>query len=59
LLKKIEQARSKGFKHGTYEGNELQLPATFLINSQKKIEFVYYGKDYADIPDHNELVALL
>lgn len=59
LLKKIEQARSKGFKHGLYEGNELQLPATFLINSQKKIEFVYYGQDYADIPDHDDLLALL
>jgi len=59
LLKKIEQAEKIGLVHGAYEGNELQLPATFLINSNKEIEFVYYGKDSADVPDNDELLALL
>jgi len=59
LLKKREEVRELGITHGAYEGNELQLPATFFINQEKMIEFAYYGSDNADIPAHDRLLALI
>lgn len=59
LLAKVEEANNLKIEHGLYEGNELQLPAVFLVNNEKVIEFAHYGKDFGDIPKIDDLISLL
>ncbi len=56
---KIAKATAKGFKHGKYEGNELQLPACFIIDKELNLEFVHYGKNAADVPSAEKLSELI
>ncbi|HEX3027563.1 MAG TPA: peroxiredoxin-like family protein [Clostridia bacterium] len=56
---KLKIAQKNGFSHGKYEGNELQLPATFLIDQDHSILFAHYGSHVGDTPDHGELLKLL
>ncbi len=48
-----------GFKHGKYEGNEKQLPATFIIDKNRKVTYAYYGKNVADVPKTKKLLAAI
>ncbi|MBM7871555.1 peroxiredoxin [Clostridium pascui] len=59
LLKKVEEAKKLGLAHGKYEGNELQLPATFVMDEEGIIKFVHYGQDAGDVPDIDELLKLI
>ncbi|XBS68910.1 peroxiredoxin-like family protein [Acerihabitans sp. KWT182] len=56
---KVKKARDLGFIHGAYEGNELQLPATFIIGPDHRIEYAYYGQEGSDIPAHDVLLEKL
>lgn len=58
-IAKMAKATAKGFKHGKYEGNELQLPACFIIDKELNLKYVHYGKNAADIPDISKLSDLL
>lgn len=58
-MAKIMAASQEGFKHGKYEGSELQLPATFIIDKDRKVLYSHYGKSGADIPSIKELEQLL
>lgn len=58
LLKKVEEAKKLGLTHGKYEGNELQLPATFVIDEEGVIKFSHYGQDAGDVPEIDELLKL-
>jgi len=49
-------AVAKGFRHGTYEGNEKQLPATFIIDRSGKVRYAHYGKNVADVPKTGRLL---
>ncbi|WP_413729992.1 peroxiredoxin-like family protein [Sodalis sp. RH22] len=53
---RVQTAKTLGFTHGKYEGNELQLPATFIIGPEHIVEYAYYGKESSDIPEHNVLI---
>ncbi|MDJ0763345.1 MAG: peroxiredoxin-like family protein [Myxococcota bacterium] len=44
------KATAKGFRHGKFEGRETQLPAVFVVDSDKTIRWVYYGKTLNDVP---------
>ena len=55
---KVTEAR-KLFSHGDYEGEELQLPAAFVIQPDLTITYARYGKDGADVPTPEELEQLL
>lgn len=44
------QATFKGHLHGKFEGRETQLPATFVIDADKKIQYAYYGRRINDVP---------
>lgn len=44
-LDRIEAATAAGYHHGEYEGNENQLPALFVINSQGTVEYAKYLTD--------------
>lgn len=44
------KATVKGFRHGKFEGKETQLPAVFVVNRNKTIQWAYYGKTVSDVP---------
>lgn len=48
---KVAQARTEGFTHGKYEGEELQLPAVFVLDKDRKVLLSHYGSNAADIPN--------
>ncbi|HAH61546.1 MAG TPA: peroxiredoxin [Treponema sp.] len=56
---KITRAQAAGFKHGRYEGEELQLPAAFILNSDLSVAYAQYAKTIDDVPDADQLSALL
>lgn len=58
-MKKRPQALALGYTHGKYEGNELQLPATFVVTPELEITYAYYGKAVGDSPDAETLLELL
>jgi peroxiredoxin len=58
-LKKLGQLKKYPFVHGEYEGDELQLPACFILDPSLKVRYVRYAKNLADIPGPGELVTIL
>lgn len=59
VLSKIAKATAAGFRHGAYEGDELQLPAAFVLDPERKLTYVRYAKSAGDMPEMDELVELL
>lgn len=55
---KMVKAAASGHKHGRYEGDELQLPAVFVIDRDLKVTYVHYGKTADDVPDIEKLAKL-
>lgn len=58
-LEKIGQARAAGLVHGKYEGNELQLPAVFLLDKDNTVQKAHYAAKAADLPDTDQLIGWL
>lgn len=56
---KVAKATLAGFKHGEYEGNELQLPAVFVVDPERNVTYAHYGKSVSDVPTPEELAELL
>ena len=48
-----------GYSHGKYEGEELQLPALFILAPDMGIEYARYAKNLADLPDAAGIAKLL
>lgn len=59
LQKKGALADKNGFVHGDYEGDELQLPAMFIVDEDRKISYVHYAKELADMPEIDDVLKLL
>ncbi len=59
LAGKRELIKEYGFHHGDYEGDELQLPALFITDSDAKVLYAHYAKTIGDMPTLDEVVALL
>jgi peroxiredoxin len=53
------RAIRRGFKHGKFEGKEMQLPAAFVIDKNQRITFAYYGKNVADVPKTDVLLKII
>jgi len=53
------RAMSRGFLHKKFEGKETQLPAAFIIKSDKTITYAYYGKSISDVPKPSTLAEHL
>ncbi|MGP8155005.1 MAG: redoxin domain-containing protein [Smithella sp.] len=53
------KAIGRGFAHKKFEGKETQLPAAFIIKSDKTIKYVYYGKNIGDVPKPSTLAENL
>lgn len=56
VIMKARKASRAGFKHGKKEGKEMQLPAVFVVNSDGKIAYTYYGKNIGDVPDNKTII---
>ncbi len=48
VLKASLRATFKGHMHGMFEGDEFQVPASFLLSPEGEVVFAYYGKDISD-----------
>ena len=58
-MEKIQAAEELGLHHGIYEGEELQLPATFVIRPDQTVTYAHYGKAVGDVPKIEKLAELL
>ena len=58
-LEKIGQARAAGLVHGRYEGEELQLPAVFLLDRDNTVLKAHYAAKAADLPTVDQLAGWL
>lgn len=58
-LAKIAKAKAAGFSHGKYEGEELQLPALFILAPDGKVEYAKYAKNLGDLPDAEDIAKLI
>ena len=56
---KCAAAEAASFTHGDYEGEELQLPALFLVRQDGTVSYAHYGKDTADMPSVDQVLTLL
>jgi peroxiredoxin len=58
-LMKLSESKKLGIKYGEYEGDELQLPATFVTDEELIVKYVRYGTNAGDIPNPYELAGIL
>lgn len=58
-LRKMQRARKAGLKHGECEGNELQLPAIFILDELGKIVYLHYAENIADIPEAKDILNIV
>ncbi|MDU1910841.1 redoxin domain-containing protein [Fusobacterium sp.] len=59
IIEKVSEAKKLGLSHGEYEGNELQLPAVFIIDENNKVLYSHYAEDGADIPRAKEVLDII
>ena len=57
LLKGL-RAMSKGYRPGIPQGDVMQLPGVFLIDTEGNIRFLYYSKDVSDHPSVDVLLEI-
>ena len=58
-VSKINRAKKRGLEHGEYEGDELQLPALFIIDETGTIVYAKYARNLGDFPSAEEIAALV
>ena len=56
---KLKKIQAFGYEHGAYEGDELQLPAAFALDRERRVTYVHYGKTADDTPDAEQIAAVL
>ncbi|MDR1731140.1 MAG: redoxin domain-containing protein [Synergistaceae bacterium] len=59
LNAKREKVKAAGIVHGKYEGEELQLPALFIVGQDGVVVEARYAKNLIDMPTPDELLARL
>ncbi len=59
MKKKADKCKAYGFEHGDYEGDELQLPAMFIVDREGTVQFAHYAKGIVDMPVIDEVLAKL
>ena len=59
LEKKLARVKEGGFVHGSYEGNEQQLPAMFIVDKNRVVLYAHYAKDMIDMPEVDQVLELL
>lgn len=56
---KVGKAIEAGFSHGRYEGEELQLPAVFILMPDLTVTYAHYAKVIDDILDADQLAEMM
>lgn len=59
LQTKAAAAGACGFVHGAYEGDEMQLPAVWVVEADGTLSYCKYAEAVADIPTPAELLEIL
>ena len=59
LILKDAKASAAGFSHGDYEGDEMQLPAMFIVNEDGIVDYAHYAKSIMDMPTIDEVLQML
>ena len=59
LMAKGKACEEMGYTHGKYEGDELQLPAVFVVDGAGKVLFAHYARYIADLPDYDAMAEFL
>lgn len=54
-----DRVQAQGFVHGVYEGDELQLPAMFIVDEDATVRYVHYARSIPDMPSVQEMLAIL
>lgn len=55
-MAKVKKAENEGHKHGEFEGDEMQLPASFIIDEKGIIKYTKYGKSVDDVLETDEII---
>ncbi|WP_462411532.1 peroxiredoxin-like family protein [Neobacillus sp. Marseille-QA0830] len=58
-MEKLKKVQESGLVHGDYEGNEMQLPAAFIIDKNMTVLYEHYATNITDMPSVDELANLL
>ncbi len=59
FMQKVARCQARGLEHGTYEGEELQLPAAFLLDQNGKVLYAKRAKSLIDMPTIDEVAQML
>lgn len=59
LDEKAQKAEALGIRHGDYEGDELQLPALFVVEENGEISYAHYAAELMDMPGTDEILDIL
>ena len=59
LPAKLKRVKTLGLEHGAYEGNELQLPAVFLLNDEMSVLYSHRARNLTDMPSIETMLAKL
>lgn len=54
-----DRVQAQGYAHGIYEGDELQLPAMFIVDEDATVLYAHYAKSIPDMPSVDEMLKLL
>jgi peroxiredoxin len=57
-MEKIKEVQASGLTHGDYEGNEMQLPAVFIVDKNLTVLYEHYAAHLTDMPNVHELKEL-
>ena len=58
-MEKLMKVQESGLTHGAYEGNEMQLPAAFVVDKDMTVLYEHYATNITDMPSVDELASLL
>ena len=59
IVEKSKKCKEYGFSHGDYEGDELQLPAMFIVGKDGTVLDALYPTSLMDMPTIDEVLAKL
>lgn len=59
LMTKGKACADLGYTHGKYEGDEMQLPAVFVVDGAGKVLFAHYAAAIADLPDYDAMAEFV
>ena len=58
-MEKVGKVMAAGFAHGRYEGEELQLPAAFILQPDLTVTYAHYAKVLDDVLDADQIVEMM